>query len=78
VTEARGNFPLAPRPIQPILCPPLKIKGAYWFRLTVGVTGRMPWKPGWPRKIRRAKNINANSNVVDATEAFGSEYALAA
>ena len=24
-------------------------KGAYWFRLLVRDTGRMPRKPGWPR-----------------------------
>jgi hypothetical protein len=31
-------------------------KGAYWFRLTVGVAGRMPRNSGWPRKIRRRNN----------------------
>jgi hypothetical protein len=44
-------------------------KGAYWFRLTTRSPDGMPWKSGWPRKIRRTNNINAN---------YDEELALAA
>jgi hypothetical protein len=46
-SSAHAQFAVAPgRNLRMV---PLPKKGAYWFRLLIFDSGRMPRKPGWPR-----------------------------